>query len=163
VEGFADFFGVWIPSDRLTGPGGSRFSDVLAESNTYRTIGDGAKIEGAVAGFIYDIVDGPADPDGPNNETGVDDDTITWPATYVSDLISKCDAQVVGIWFTAIDGIDEFIHCAEHDTSGPNAANPFGTFRNEPFRETAVEPSGWSATTVRSLWRFNLYGLGGLP
>jgi hypothetical protein len=151
-----------VPGDSLIN--NSNFGDYDAEVNDYRTIGDGARIETTVAAFWYDMVDGPSDPDGFSNETGVDDDHVTWPGGYVSDVISKCSVLLAGTWIGKMDGIDEFIYCAEHDIAGPRAANPFGSFRSfSSFQETAAEPTGWSAATVRSLWRYNLYNLGSLP
>lgn len=160
VEGFADFFSAWVEGGRLF------FMDNTIEDNPYRTYGDGARIEATVAAFLNDMVDSPSDPNGPNNETGSDDETITWPGGYVSDLIAKCTTTFAGATFTAIDGIDQFIYCGEHSISGPRAANTLypNTFRAlTTFSETATEPSGWSASIVRALWKYDLYNQGSLP
>lgn len=154
VEGFADFFSAWVLQDRLPA-NGFDYSNYLFEINPYRDNGDGSKIEGAVAAFLLDMVDGSADADGLSG----DDDSVTWPGSYVSDLIRTCSPGGL----TSIDGIDEFIYCAEHDVTA-RLANPYDSWRTyASVTEGASEPAGWSAATVRSLWRYNLYNLGANP
>lgn len=160
VEGYADFFSQWLQDGRLS------FWDQTIEDNPYRSNGDGAKIEATVAAFLNDMVDSPADSNGPGNTAGSDDENITWPGSYISDLIAKCTTTFAGATLSAIDGIDQLIYCAEHSISGPRAANTLypNTFRAlTTFTETATEPPGWSAATIRSLWKYNLYNQGTLP
>ena len=93
VEGFADFYSMWISGDKLT-----TFpfaGDHGLENNTYQGLptnpppgGDGVRVESAVAAFLYDIVDGPNEPDGTANEAGGEEwwDTLI-PAGSLTRLV----------------------------------------------------------------------------
>lgn len=154
VEGFADFFSVWVLQNRLP-PSNSDYSNYLFEQNPYRTYGDGSMIEGAVAGLLLDMVDGSSDIDGISG----DDDSLTWPGSYVSALIRTCSPGGQA----RIDGIDEFIYCAEQDVNA-RTANPYNSWRAySSVTEGATEPTGWSAAVVRSFWLYNLYNSGVNP
>jgi hypothetical protein len=101
VEGFADFFAVWVAGHVLISGYGS---DYQFEQNPFRSNGDGARIEGAVAGFFYDLVDGPYDPNGVNNQsTGSDDDPDQYPGYWIAQLMRNC--SVDGL--QRLDGIDQ--------------------------------------------------------
>lgn len=153
VEGFGDFFAVWVLGSRVSS--GAYYSNRNFEQNPFRAIGDGSKIEGAVAAFLLDMVDATGDPDA----LAGDDDTLAWPASYMGALIRTCSPGGL----TRIDGIDEFIYCAEQNV-GARTANPYASWRTYgSVAEGATEPSGWTAAKVRSLWRYNLYNLGANP
>ncbi len=52
---------------------------------------DGSIIEGAVAGFLYDLLDAPDWPDSPYNTADGDDDPVTFPGSYLADLVKTCN------------------------------------------------------------------------
>jgi hypothetical protein len=163
-EGFADFAAAWVAGTALDG---TSFAPRLIEADRWlepnRPAGagsdyDGSIIEGAVAAFLFDMVDGTYTNDGVSG----DDDTVEWPGSYIADLISTCyvDGTV-----TRVSGIDQFIYCAENNPQA-YTANPFNSWRVYPGStaiEYATEPAGWSPSKVRALWRWNLYNYGALP
>lgn len=171
VEGFADFFSWWVAGDSINGGG---FNDEQVENNPFPTNGNGAIIEGAVAGLYYDLVDGTQEYNDPNNTNGVDDDSFTWPASYVATLIDGCSVKRVEpgtippvyTWYTTLSGIDEVATCFEHNANARQAvpAAYMASWRSYvDYSETASEPSGWTAATARSFWLYNLYNVGALP
>jgi hypothetical protein len=173
VEGFADFFGVWIAGDSLTnGFGGASLDDYTAEDNPFKTIAspNGARVEGAVAGFFYDLVDTGSSPHSVNNTTAADDDSVSWSGPYVAQLIKHC-TLTGGPGATQLDAINQFIYCAEQSLaaqslSNPDTGNPYFTSTGLPggytgISEGATEPSccpAHNSSIVRVLWRWNLYG-----
>ena len=129
-------------------------------------------IEGAVAGFFNDLVDGVSDPNGPSNETGNDDDSVTWPASYLGQVIRDCSVNWVVTpssgTYTQLDGINQWVYCAERSLAAQSLIDPVsgtayfaqGALNYNGFAETASEPSccpGHNLTTVRGLWLWNLY------
>jgi hypothetical protein len=56
-----------------------------------------------------------------------------------------------------LDGIDQFIYCAERSLSGRTLGTNFRFYNS--FNEAATEPPTWSTTMVRRLWRYNLYNV----
>lgn len=166
VEGFATFFSVWVVGDAL---GTSYYSDNTVETQKWAldpadqpfyTSGDGALIEGAVAAFLYDLVDNSTSPDG---VTG-DDDAVAYPGTFVVPLIANCVLGDGSQNITSIDGVDLYVYCLEGDGSAANAAL---AVRPDSFwwqgitlviKNTSPLPTGFSPTAVRTLWKRNLYG-----
>src|SRR5206468_1056515 len=105
VEGFADFFAMWLEGDRLvTAPFGA---DCGLESNLDscpsggRTNpppnGDGVRVEAAVAAFLYDLVDGDTELDDAMNAAGPPEafDDATYPASWLADVIQYCKVTMV--------------------------------------------------------------------
>lgn len=160
VEGFADFFAAWIGG---AGMSNYYYGDHAIESNPSRTVGDGSKVEGAVAALFLDMVDGPSDPDAASGGSdNVDDDTMQWSGTYVADLIRTCEYGV-DPRYTQIDGADHFAYCAERNKDAWQA-NPYGSWRKYGYvGEGAAEPASWTAAKVRASWRYNFYNLGANP
>ena len=156
-EGFADFHGVYTRRDALTG---SYASDYAIEHNVFYSSGDGSIVEGAVSAFLYDLVDGPNDPDAFDNTTDGDDDAVQYPGSYVANLMRTC-------WVTATpshgeNGIDDLTYCLERqvDPAVTGSSVYFPTRGADPWAESegATEPPTWSQGAIRALWTHNLYG-----
>lgn len=167
-EGFADFFSVWVTGPALSTV--ASYNDFLAELND-QALGNGSVIEAAVSGFLYDLADGPSDPNGPQNESGTDDDPVTWPANLIVQALQSCALREAstGIWFTKLDGIDQVIYCLDTpDVSPPfdpqTAINPatgqryFTTGRlYDQITSSVSLPPGWDKSLFRELWLRNLF------
>jgi hypothetical protein len=104
---------------------------------------DGSIIEGAVAAFLWDLTD-PADESH---------DNAYYPGSYVADIIKTCKTDG-----SRANGADQLIACFQSQV--PSYAGYFNTRSSQPssFSESATEPSSWSRTDVKTLWRKNLYG-----
>jgi hypothetical protein len=160
-EAFADVYAVWLAGARMPPP--AFYSGRTIEQNQFRGLGDGARIQGAVGGFLLDLVDDVGDPDF---VTG-DDDGVTYPASYLAAVMQTCRFDFP-LQLT-IDTVDRLVYCAERNL-GAGAGSPYGNWqRFGYFSELATEPvSGtpryhWSPTAIRALWRYNLFNLGALP
>lgn len=161
VEGFADFYSGWVGGARLTtGWSGGFLTDNALEANPWRGLGDGARIEGSVAAFFYDLVDGTGEPDGASNTADGEEsfDGATYPGLYVADVLRTCgfNTGLPGA-VTKLDGIDQFIYCAERSLTGRTLGTGFRLYSS--FTESATEPGSWNTTMVRRLWRYNLYNV----
>ena len=159
VEGFADFFAMWVAGDSLRNSGSS---DWALEVQTWYSGKDGAQVEGAVAGFLYDLVDGPSDPDGYNN-TPLESETwdlVTYPGSFIALTMRECELSTSTTTFRDLYGSDDLVYCLENSlTARADAA----TFNSPWYNYAAVNrwvanPSGFSQTAVRRLWRANFYG-----
>lgn len=153
-EGFDDFFAGWIGGDELTSQLGS---DYRFEGNEYRSVGDGLIIEGAVAGFLYDLVDSALDPNGLNNQsTGSDDDPVAFPGWFVGDVITTC---TLNGYIDDPNGIDEFIYCAERAVDAENVGSQYSSHWRSYISVSVAgsDPTGWSKQVIRDLWLHNLY------
>ena len=160
VEGFATFFAVWVAGDSLTN---TYYSDYTIENQTLYSGKDGAQVEGAVAGFLYDFVDGTTSPDGPNNETGTDEsfDGVSYPGSFVAGLMRNCEVISGTTTYTQFDGIDLLVYCMEGNTTAKQAAETLGYYSwlsGDSVRRNATVPTGYSTDAVRRLWRQNFYG-----
>jgi hypothetical protein len=161
-EGFADFHAFATRGSALVA---TFYSDYNVERNYYYSLGstyDGSTIEGAVAAFFYDLIDGPSSPDGANNETNGDDDGVQFPGRYVADIIRTCQVQVIPFKGVRAIAIDQLIYCFEN-TVDPAIANSSFYFPHKINQVTqefegATEPSGWSKSVIRALWTRDLYG-----
>lgn len=173
LEGWADFFAVYLFGGELDGT--TLYSDVYFEENWFyshdqfgglrQCIGqpltnpvcDGSTIEGAVAAFLYDLVD---DASSPDHNPGVDDDQLTLNPSYVAAVVKTCRTRVLASWlWKSPDGIDDAIYCLE-TTIDPTVSSEY--FRTRPLppvaiSESAIEPPGWSATAIRFQWLWSLY------
>lgn len=154
VEGFADFFSARVAGDSLTSDP-SAYSDWDAERNLYRALGDGAIIEGAFSGFLYDLFDDGSELDSEYNTADGDDDSVAYPATYLVEVIQTCslDGQ------SKINGTDELVYCLEDSLGAYSASQTYSTeWRNySTVSVSATKPYGWSGTDIRALWLYNLY------
>lgn len=161
VEGFADFYAGWVGGPGMTTGWTSGFiTDNAVEQNPWRSLGDGSRIEGAVAAFFYDLVDGVSEPDGPGNTADGEEsfDGATYPGLYVADVLRTCAfPSSFGTQITQLDGIDEFIYCAERTLSGRTLGVGWRSYVG--FSESATEPPSWSQPMIRRLWRYNLYNV----
>ncbi|HEU4700021.1 MAG TPA: hypothetical protein VFS40_12635 [Gemmatimonadales bacterium] len=172
-EGFANFHAAYVQGDILTYGFGSDYDMEDNRDypgyyyNGYTTLGvatDGSLIEGAVAAFLYDLVDGPSSPNSATNgPRGVDDDGVTLPGSYIATILSTCQTRSSGwLGYHRANGIDDIIYCMENqiDPAVTGSSVYFPTRGSDPnaFTEGAAEPAGWSAAAVRRLWTHNLYG-----
>ncbi len=157
VEGFADFFGAWLTEGLVTPLWGYSAADF--EFNQYRFTGNGTLDEGAVAGLMLDLVDDPADNDGISG----DDDTMTYPATFVEQAIRSCNINFV---FSKLDGADQFVYCVERSVNSAISYVPTtyqSSWRVFPGNLTApAAPAGYSLSKVRAAWQWNFFNAGGL-
>ena len=84
-------------------------------------------------------------------------DSISYPGSYVADLISTCQVNF-GSGSQDADGIDMFIRCAEKsiDSSVTTYFYPRDTDPTA-YSESAAEPGSWSMSKIRANWLKNLY------
>lgn len=170
-EGFADFFSWWVAGDSIAG---GSFNDEDGETNNWRSQGNGGKIEAAVAAFFYDLVDGTSDRNKSGNTTGADDDSFTWSGSYIGNIMGSCSLNYIDYGYlppqnksyTTVNGLDELLICFENSTTVRSAVpsayqSSWRTYIG--YGEGVTEPSGWSASVIRSYWRYNLFNLGSLP
>jgi len=168
-EGFADFFGV---ATRRAALGSNTITDYFIEIDAYfpgrnystgATSRDGAIIEGAVAAFLYDLVDDGSWPDGSNNEVNGDDDPMAYGGKYLADVMRTCANQVPIVTFPTTSWrwdpeyhIGMLARCLENRVSPPlpQPTLNLGTVRDQ--REGATEPPGWSPDNIRASWTWNL-------
>ena len=163
VEGFADFFSAWTVGERLPyyylGP-------TAVEQNGFRSLGDGALIEGATAGFLFDLVDVPGSvaPGRP------DDETVQYPGVWLANVMSGCDlAPTFGSPVTRLDGMDQVVYCGRASiqggsgpASGGSPYNDWRTYAVARASATSVPPTA-NATKFNQLWDYNLFNRGALP
>jgi hypothetical protein len=161
VEGFADFVGAWIPGDSLAGTVNDGF-DYKIETNPFRTIGNGSIIEGAVAGFFYDLVDGTVERDDATNSGKISEsfDNVTYPGSYLASIMKNCSLVAAAMTVSKLDGIDQVIYCAERSLAAQSLPTDFFPTRGATFTlvtPNTTNPPGWAAADVRRLWLRNLY------
>lgn len=171
VEGFADFAGAWIAGDSLVN---SSVADFYFEAGAFSGSGqNGSVIEGAVAAFLYDLVDGNTDKNSFSNTAGTTDDSVVYAGGFVADIISSCQTSQFGVPTApapqnGIDGIDQFVACAERSTSVESLYNPstgarYLGLRFDALTVTGSLPTGYSAAAIRSSWIYDLFKQGALP
>lgn len=161
VEGFADFFGVWVGGDAQTT---GDFSDNGIETNRFRSLGDGSIIEGATAAFFYDLVDGTAERDNSTNTGKFSEpfDQVTYPGSYLVAVIKTCSLNSNFGTFSQMGGIDQVIYCLERSLSAQSLTQYFPTdpVTYTSVTEGATEPPTWNSADIRRLWLYNLYNVG---
>lgn len=171
-EGFADFVGAWTVGDKLTNSSTAPVTDYQLEDDGFRSVGDGSIVEGAVAAFFYDLVDDSTDTHSSNNQSSTDDDHIHFPGSYVRDVLKLCSVTTNNNFlFFRLNGIDQFIYCAENSLAAQSLTNSqtstgyFATRSStfSSYSETVTEPTGWSSSNIRQLWLYDLFGQGSLP
>lgn len=152
VEGFADFYAAWVAGARLVA---NLYSDYTIDLLP-PTSGDGARIENAVAGFLYDLADSGAEPDGPANTPNGDDEGVAYGGVWIANLIKHC--SLTGL--SALSGVDHLAYCMESSVVGPrNASLAYSSvWRNYgSVTPATAPPPGWNAAAIRTLWLKNLY------
>ena len=157
VEGFAEFFAGWVGEDWLSGT--SDLTDDKLETAPYRLVSssNGYRVEGAVASFLYDLVD---DASSPNGGSG-DDDSAQYDGDNVVTIMATCSVKF-SFWLNAIAASSEFIICAEDSLDALSLQNPDNS--NNPFFggpswvEWDVDAHGMSDSVVRAIWLYTLYG-----
>lgn len=165
VEGFADFFAVWVAGSALTTGSGS---DYGIETQTFYLNGEGLFTEGSVAGFLYDLVDGSADRDNATNTGATEEtwDTAVYPGSLIADMIQHCrpytsSTTTSGTTFTYTDnlsGADQLVYCLEGNVGAETTNANWRTTWAAVSRPNITLPTGYSTTLVRTLWKRNLYG-----
>jgi hypothetical protein len=165
VEGFANFFAALIGENFLAA--GSLGADYNVETEVYyNTLPDsvsGWRIEGAIAGFLYDLVDGTASLNTSSNTSdGVDDDGANYAVSSVADVIAGCGLN----GGTKIHGIDQFIYCAEKSLTPQGLQHPtYAKYLFKLRRDTVIYSTlsyashSLDASVVRAVWLKNLFGL----
>lgn len=139
-EGFADFHAV-----RIWGSRSQYYSDIVS----VQFVNPGPNVEGAVAAFFYDLVDGTGTP-GEGTESH---DTIQYPGTYLADIIRTCKYN----GSSRASGIDHIVYCFERSLSSRSGHHWADRAAVSSFSEGATEPSGWSQTAIFSNWHWNIY------
>jgi hypothetical protein len=168
VEGFADFYSMWLSGDRLTTQpyGGDHGLENNVDGGGNVTNppvgGDGVRVEAAVAAFLYDLVDGVNEPDAANNSPGGEEsfDTATFPASWLADVLVHCRLNGT---VSRLDGPDQSVYCLENSTSAHSASLSFSTawrsYSSLSFDQSIIWPAGYSSSLVRTLWKYNMYGV----
>lgn len=166
VEGFADFFSAWILGSRLTGEYG--YSDYNWETRSYAGP-DGLITEGAAAGFFYDLADGPGDLDNYGNTAASEEsfDNAVYPGSFIANIIANCSpytsTSTGNVYANPLDGMDQVVYCVEGhvhaEIMGPTYGSNWRTqWDGVSWFPTFSYPTGFSGTTVRTLWKWNFYG-----
>ena len=158
IEGFAEMYATFLLADFMTS--GNWNHDYNMEINAYNDEGDGSIIEGAVAGFLFDLVD---DADTPDSLAG-DDDDASYSLEALGDILASCDMPSK----SKIDGIDRFVYCAEETLAMQDSTNPgtsdywFASRRPTTFSSFSVTSQGMDSLVVRRTWKYNLFNQGSL-
>jgi hypothetical protein len=165
VEGFADFFAALIGESFTTygNPGTDWNVEGTVYSNIMPDSASGWRMEGAIAGFLYDLVDSPSSPNAIDNTSDrVDDDSASYSPATVADVVANCSVN----GGNRIDGIDQFIYCAGKSLTAQSLQHPtYSKYYFKLRRDTVVYSTvsagshSMSATTVRAVWLKNLFGL----
>jgi hypothetical protein len=160
-EGFATFLAVWVASNELT-TDPYYTTDYNIETQTFYTNGDGINIEGSVAGFLYDLVDGSGQRDNSTNTAATEEtwDTAVFPGSFIADVMVSCALYQASTnaYTHYLSGADQLVYCLEGNVSAEGYTSLWRTTWDSLTR-TATLPAGYSSTLVRTLWRRNLYGV----
>jgi hypothetical protein len=159
-EGFATFLAVWVAGNEMANTGTN--GDYGIETQTFYTNGDGINIEGSVAGFLYDLVDGSGQRDNSTNTGATEEtwDTAVFPGSFIADVMASCALYQAstGAYTYYLSGADQLVYCLEGNVSAEGYTSYWRTTWDSLTR-TATLPAGYSSTLVRTLWRRNLYGV----
>jgi hypothetical protein len=163
VEGFADFFSMWIAGDRLgtapySGDWGLENNSAFGAPTNNPFEFDGLRVEASVAAFLYDLVDGEYEPDGPNGFPGNAEawDNVTYPASWLANVMHYCRVDSN----TKLGGADQLIYCLERDTTARTESLRWSiewrTFSGVTFEQFVAT---YDKAMIRRLWKYNLYGV----
>lgn len=146
VEGVASFFGATLGESftSKSTPGADWNVENTVNSHLMPDRVSGWRIEGADAGFLYDLVDGPSSPNAIDNAvSSVDDDSATYGSREVANMLVSGSLNVG----TNLDGSDEFICCTETSLAPQSLLNPtYSTYHFQLRRDTTIH----SSVSVRS-------------
>jgi hypothetical protein len=163
VEGFADFFAYWLAGDALVSE--PTYSDYAVENQIWYQGKDGSKVEGAFAGFLYDLVDGPSDLDSSDNRASTDDtrfvDGVTYPGSFIVNTMINCKLATSSYTYTKLYASFDLVYCLENSLEPYSVVQSFGfTWGSFTWvdRGNHILPTGFDQYAVRRLWRANLYG-----
>jgi hypothetical protein len=147
VEGFADLHAIVVG-----GSGGEYFRPTYEQQHA--DSGNGPITDGAVAGFLYDLVDS-STWTGSQTETH---DSTSFPGLFIAQLVQTCEVLASSTWIQN-RGIDHFVYCTESQVDTAITTSYFTTRSPDPTdqRESATTPSGWSVNKIRVSWLRNLY------
>lgn len=165
VEGFADFFAVYLLSSRLTN---TWYSDYTIENRGFYS-SNGLITEGAAAGFFYDLVDGTGQPDSYSNTVAEETfDNAAYPASFIANIMANCqpyyrNSTGTPVYANILDGMDQVVYCIEGNVNAETVGPTYGTgwrttWEAVSWSPTFSYPTGFSTTTVRKLWLYNFYG-----
>ena len=104
---------------------------------------DAAEIEGYVAALLNDLIDSASD----------GDDSTSYPVSYVTRVFETCRADG-----TLRDDVTDFVWCLENRVNSTvhDDSFPHGPDAPDRVRESASEPSDWSASEIRDTWLQNV-------
>ncbi len=104
---------------------------------------DAAEIEGYVAALLHDLIDSASD----------GDDETSYPVSYVTRVFETCRADN-----KLRDDVTDFVWCLENriNSTVHDDSFPHGPDAPDRVRESASEPSDWSASDIRDTWLQNV-------
>lgn len=121
------------------------------------------RVESAVGAFLYDLADGPNDPDSRANTADGDEsfDTAVYEASWIANTMQGCTLDGI----SQLDGADQLVYCLERRTNPGGAfsesrrfSTAWRSYSSASF-ESIPPPTGFNADVVRKLWKFNMYGV----
>ncbi len=139
AEGFADFHAVATRGDE-----GSFYTTIINRA----TGSVGPKVEGSVAAFFYDLIDGTT-----AGETSENHDETDYSGAYVAGSLATCNVALA-FWQRA-SGVDHIIFCLENSLGHQQYFS--GRLPPSDFDESVSEPGGWSASDIFKNWRWNIF------
>jgi len=165
VEGFADFIamlgaGTVIVTSPYGGDHGLENNlDASGQATNPPAAGDGVRVEAAVAAFLYDMVDGESEPDGPTNQPGPSEqfDSLSASAGWLLDIMKYCRLNGQPL---QLSGPDQLVYCIEGSTSAYSVASTYSaawrSYTSVSYKQSL--PS-YSQSLIRKLWKYNMYGV----
>jgi hypothetical protein len=139
-EGFADFHPI-----NIWGTRSYYYNEVVA----LQSVSTGPKVEGAVAAFFFDLVDG----SGTSGETSETHDTTQYPGSYLATILKTCKYNTS----SRASGLDHIVYCLEKSLSSRTGHHWSDRSAVSNFVEGATEPPSWSATAIYNNWHWNIY------
>lgn len=140
-EGFANFHAVYVGGIRS-----AWYQTIVALTGGLSV---GPKVEGAVAAFFFDLVDG----SGTFLETSESHDTTQYPGSYVATIMKTCKYNTS----SRASGIDHIVYCLERSLSSRTGHHWSDRPAVSNFVEAATEPSGWSPAAIYNNWHWDIY------
>lgn len=143
-EGFAHYLAAVTRKDA-----GQRFEMVEQDAGPASGV-DGSRMERYVAAFLYDLTD---------SDTHEPFDNVSFPGSYLADVIATCNVNVDGV-FERNRAIIDVIFCLERQVDpAVTGSSTYFTGLQHPFdfRVSATLPSSWNRQAIRTLWLKVLY------
>jgi hypothetical protein len=119
---------------------------------------DPIAVEGAIASFLYDLIDSDMEPDGLDGGVGPpeDFDILAAPAATILARLKHCWVDGAAV----LTGADQLIYCLEGSTSAYTQAQFLSPlWRSFTTLTYAQGVPPLNAAMVRALWEYNLYGI----